>query len=345
MLITALPAETLYRIFLELDSPQLLCKTLPRACRTFQQVIHSRAITISANVDLRSEEDDELGACSALIQPPGPLKLLNRFRKTVVPLPPSPEASAVDNADEILTPISATPFPIIELPTVDNEHKPRRVIHIAAEREIRVHLAAITDNPESLVNYLTDLLRQGVHSLGSAKGHRNVKVVFGTVEIKGRRGRCSADLLGALLGAMRPLKVILWHWDTELIRGIPGSVAPPMLRLPNMKSDSHVKRADLALLSNLTSLERLELFRPLPRQPWGLEGSGFASLSHLQNLRELVITPGRLIGGQNLLTDALMSLQNLEILELPWNIEPRLAANLLQGLPNLTHFQVVNVSR
>ncbi|KAJ3028425.1 hypothetical protein HDV00_010390 [Rhizophlyctis rosea] len=351
--ILTLPAETLWRIFTTLDSPKYICKTLPHTCRTFKQIINSRSITIQANVELRSEEDEELGAYSALIQPPGPPKLLDRFRRTVVPQQPPAVESHEGGSGLEYTPVTPT-SPSKEI--VPHTHTPdstipsptRRIVHIVAERDIRVHLGAITDNPHSLVNYLTDLVKCGLDpiGLGSSGGiKRNIRVVFGTVEVKGRRGRCPAELLGEFLGAMRPLNITLWYWDTDLIRAIPGNAAAPMLRLPNMKSDSHVKRSDLTLLSTLTSLERLELFRPLPRQPWGLEGSAFSSLSHLPNLRELVIRTGRLIGGQEPLTNALLTLTHLQTLELPWNIDARLGTMLLQGLPELRCLQFVNVGR
>ncbi|KAJ3280257.1 hypothetical protein HK104_000786, partial [Borealophlyctis nickersoniae] len=319
----SLPAEIIWRIFLSTDCPRFVYRSLPTTCRTFHRLISSSSLVIQANVELKAEDDDS--GDFALISPPEPLKMLKRFRLAVVP----------ERRDGVVGDAATGGS---NKPPADPLH---RLVYIGAEREIKINMGAVPARPATLVDYITELLRRGGAAGGGA---RHVRVVFGRVQVQGKRGSCPADLLGAFLGVMSPLNITTWCWDTDLIKEISERTSPSTLRLPNMKGDGCVVRADLGLLSNLTSLRRLELFRPMPRQPWGLESNAFSALENLPNLRELAVGSGRLIGGHEPLVTALLKFPNLTVVELPWNLDGRSGARLLHGLPNLSTLQFVHIN-
>ncbi|KAJ3092009.1 hypothetical protein HK102_011636 [Quaeritorhiza haematococci] len=177
---------------------------------------------------------------------------------------------------------------------------------------------------------------------------RRFRVVFGTVEVKGRRNghptAPRAEVLGHFLSSLQPQNVSLWYWDSEVIRCIPGDRSPPTMRLPSMKVDGHITRSDLGLLSTFANLRRLELFRPMPREPWGVESNAFGLLALLPNLQDLVIRSGRLVGFGDVFVREIVQCKQLRRLELPWNLDGRLGLRLLQGLPVLKSLQYVTVS-
>lgn len=89
------------------------------------------------------------------------------------------------------------------------------------------------------------------------------------------------------------------------------------------------------------------MFRPLVRQPWGLEPDAVSGLSGLPNLKELIVTSGRLVGGSQaseVFVKNVLMLKNLQNIELQWQIESRLGTQLLQGLPNLKSIQFIHIS-
>ncbi|KAJ3194378.1 hypothetical protein HK101_002851 [Irineochytrium annulatum] len=367
-LLEGLPSETLWRIFVLTDSPRLVYTVLPRVSRKFNAAVRACCVVIQANVDLISEEEEE-GASAALLQTPDPPRLLKSFRHVVVPsvAPPtlSPLASPCQSTPTKPSPLGlnpagtgyapATPVstPTLYLSTPvgvsssgghpgngrsDDEVS---VIHVAGERLIKVHMNAIPlDNPTILVDYVRELLRRGA----AGSGKRSVKIVFGTVQVKGRRGTIAPEVLGGFISAIKPLNIQLWWWDSDLIEHLPSTTAA--LRLPNMRADGHIQPRDLALLASggASSLRRLELFRPMPRQPWGLEAGAFAPLSALPKLTELVVRSGRLIGTHEMLTTGVLGINNLSVLELPWSIDSRLGVRLIHGLPRLRRLQYVHVT-
>jgi hypothetical protein len=108
--------------------------------------------------------------------------------------------------------------------------------------------------------------------------------------------------------------VILWWWDADLIASLPYTVTA--LNLPNMRADGHIQRKDIELLTPFaSSLHRLELFRPMPRQPWGVEALAFLALAPMLELKELVVRSGRLVGNSEQLVQSVVDLVNLEVLE------------------------------
>jgi hypothetical protein len=129
----------------------------------------------------------------------------------------------------------------------------------AGERFIKVQMAAVPERPETLVEYIKELMRRGATGLSSSY-RRSVKVVFGIVQVKGRRGNTPVHLLTGFMGAMKPLNITLWWWDSALIGALPNTIST--IRLPNMRADGHIQPRDMTLLSNAGShLKRLELFR------------------------------------------------------------------------------------
>ncbi|KAJ3103236.1 hypothetical protein HDU97_010300 [Phlyctochytrium planicorne] len=320
-----LPPETLWRIFLATGSPKQVFTQLPRVCKAFNAIIQSRSIPIIGNITLIAKEDEE--GSNALLQCPEPARLYTSFHPVV------------------LHTIKATPGTRGYLPTPLSGKMPNIVqeetslVHIAGERLLRVHMNAITENPQALVEYLRELLRRGASGTGSK---RPVRIIFGTVQV-GRRGAIPPEIVGSFLQAVKPLSISIWLWDSELIRNLPDGTVT--LKLPNMRADGHIQPGDLALLAGLSpSLKRLELFRPMPRQPWGLESMAFTSLSALTELRELIVKTGRIIGSYEVLTTGVLTLKKLNVLELPWNLDSRLCSRLIYGLPNLKRLQYVHVS-
>ncbi|KAJ3217801.1 hypothetical protein HDU67_007218 [Dinochytrium kinnereticum] len=319
--IKRLPPETLWRIFLSTNSPKQVFTQLPMVCKNFNSIIQSRSVPILANINLISEDDEE--ATSALLQSPDPGRLFNGFLPVQCPSVAPPIASMGEKAHYNRW----------------NEEE-TCVVHAAGERLLRVHMNAITERPESLVEYVRELLRRGATGTSSK---RPIRIIFGTVQVSGRRGGISAEVLCSFMKALRPLSISIWWWDSELINNLPSATVS--LRLPNMRADGHIQPRDLSLLAKLApSLKRLELFRPMPRQPWGLEAGAFTSLYALTELRELVVRSGRLIGSHEVLTTGVLCLKNLTVLELPWNLDSRLCARLINGLQYLKRLQYVHVS-
>ncbi|KAI9353860.1 hypothetical protein BDR26DRAFT_849364 [Obelidium mucronatum] len=329
-----LPPETLFKIFLQTNSPKCILTIIPRVCKTFAGVLSQRSNPILANVEIISEEEEDgaNGSVVALIQSPERPSLLPHFKRVRVV---GAGATRNNNSQSTST---------IRENDADNLNS--SVVYVGIERSIKVHVGAIPDRPETLVQYISDLLRRGISSqAGFFK--RPIRVLFGTVQVAGRRGNTSAQLLGRFLCAMKPVNITLWHWDNELISNLPATAATS-LRLPNMRADGHIQARDLALLTSgggvQSHLKRLELFRPMPRQPWGLEASSFTSLCLLSGLRELVIRSGRLIGSHDALIGAVLALKKLRILELPWNIDSRLGSRILRELPELESLQYLQVT-
>ncbi|KAJ3027999.1 UNVERIFIED_CONTAM: hypothetical protein HDU68_002681 [Siphonaria sp. JEL0065] len=328
-----LPPETLFKIFLQTNSPKCILTVIPRVCKTFAAVLSHRSNPILANVEIISEEEEDgaNGSIVALIQSPERPTLLSHFKRVRVV-----GASSATCHDSV----GGTSI----RERVDSENS--SVVYVGIERSIKVHVGAIPDSPETLVNYIAELLRRGI-SAPTGFSKRHVRVLFGTVQVAGRRGNTSAKLLGRFLREMKPVNITLWHWDSDLISNLPATAATS-LRLPNMRADGHIQARDLSLLASggpvQSHLKRLELFRPMPRQPWGLEASAFAPLSVLTGLRELVVRSGRLIGSHDTLVGAVLALKRLRILELPWNIDSRLGSRILRELPELESLQYLQVT-
>ncbi|KAJ3288313.1 hypothetical protein HDU79_004959 [Rhizoclosmatium sp. JEL0117] len=329
-----LPPETLFKIFLHTNSPKCLLTVIPRVCKTFAEVLTHRSIPILANVEIISEEDEDgaNGNVVALIQSPERATLLPVFKRVRV----------VGSGGTT----QSTPSHSVSR---DRGSDNSSIVYVGIERSIKVHVGAIPDHPETLVHYIAELLRRGISSQQTGYCKRPVRVLFGTVQVAGRRGNTSAHLLGKFLREMKPVNITLWWWDSDLISNLPATAATS-LRLPNMRADGHIQARDIALLTAASGdaaqsfLKRLELFRPMPRQPWGLEASAFAPLAALLGLRELVVRSGRLIGSHDTLVGAILALRKLRVLELPWNIDSRLGSRILRELPELESLQYLQVT-
>ncbi|KAJ1531182.1 hypothetical protein HK405_001562 [Cladochytrium tenue] len=161
---------------------------------------------------------------------------------------------------------------------------------------MRIHIAAIRPNPDSLVAYTKDLLRRNAFGPFAFNG-LSVNIIIGNVQC-----------------------MTLWWWD-DLIDKV-QDVCVATARLPNMRTDGHVQPKDMAVVARSKSIRRLELFRPMPRQPWGLDARAFSPLAAMPELRELVVRSGRLIGSQEALVSSLVQLKFLSVLEVR-TCEPR----------------------
>ncbi|KAJ3296196.1 hypothetical protein HDU76_006750 [Blyttiomyces sp. JEL0837] len=358
--LTHLPPEALWKIFLFTDSPKQVFTQLPRICRRFHDTIKARSIPMMADVELISDEDED-SSSAALLQTPEPARLLPTFRKVRVTEPSASEFPLLSPEHSKLKLEESTSFGFAATGTEsssglvimagrsssasrcnsgDDDEGEGSLIYVAAERLIKIHIRAIPEKPQTLVEYMKDLLKRGTTG-GTSK--RQMRIVIGTVQMKGRRGNTCAELMGSFLRALHPLNITLWWWDSKLIANLPGTSAT--LRLPNMKADGHIQQRDLAVLATLgSSLRRLELFRPMPRQPWGLEAGSFAPLGALPELRELVVRTGRIIGSQELLVNAVIGLKRLNVLELPWSLDSRHGARVIRELPELSILKYVHVS-
>ncbi|KAI9364012.1 hypothetical protein DFJ73DRAFT_481034 [Zopfochytrium polystomum] len=259
-LLTALPVEALWRVFLATNSPKLVFNLLPRVCRRFHQTVRSFSVPMLANVDLLSEdEEDGGGANTPLLHTLEPARLLRAFRAVRV------HPGCVDLADgeaaaggrrgttppalsSLLLPSSPTSSPLSSSPLSGTPSPDLPLMHVAAERHIRVHISAIPDNPETLVEYVKQLLKR--NAFGSHV-KTPVRVVIGTVQVKGRRGNASADTVGSFLRSLRPINVTLWWWDSELIEKLQNVAMT--LRLPNMRSDGHIQPRDMAVSTSSAS--------------------------------------------------------------------------------------------
>ncbi|KAJ3076620.1 hypothetical protein HDU98_001629 [Podochytrium sp. JEL0797] len=325
-----LPPETLFKIFLHIDSPKCVLTVIPRVCKTLASVLSNRSNPILANVEIISEEEDaNTSNVVALVQSPEAPTLLQLFKR--VRVVGSGSSSGLVSQHRVGSKYIG-----------DSENS--SIVYVGIERTIKVHVNAIPETPSTLVQYISDLLRRGLthhHPLS-----RSTRVLFGTIQVAGRRNPATpATLLGNFLQALKPCNITLWWWDSDLIANLPTTAAT-CLRLPNMRGDGNIQARDISLLSTGAThhLKRLELFRPMPRQPWGLEASAFTPLSSLHGLRHLVIRSGRLIGSQETLVTSLLLLPNLTVLELPWNIDARLAARILGTCHSLESFQYIQIT-
>ncbi|KAJ3403987.1 hypothetical protein HDV05_007414, partial [Chytridiales sp. JEL 0842] len=302
--LASLPPEHLLTILsLTPSNPSHQHLTLPLVCRRFRSLIQSQPLYILCNIDLVSEDEEE--PTVGLLTAPETPKLLKEFKECLITTTPN--------------------------------GKPK-IVKVGIERSIKLHVSAIPGNPHTLVDYLGELMKRGVRKDGG-----EVRVVFGEVQVKGRRGATSEGVLGGFLGALKPLNITLWWWDSNLIASLPLTVNT--LLLPNMRADAHIQASDTALLQPFAgSLKRLELFRPMPRQPWGIEAAAFGSLSVLDGLKELVVRTGRLVGSSEVLVASVVGLKGLEVLELPWNIDARFGVKLIREMPQLRRLQFIHVT-
>eukprot|EP00842_Homolaphlyctis_polyrhiza_P001670 jgi/Hompol1/2503/HPOL_006028-RA len=213
------------------------------------------------------------------------------------------------------------------------------VVDAGFERNIRIHAGAITEHPERLLMYIEDLLRR------CPKGRvLPFRVVYGRVQIHGRRGtNVSLEAIAGFVALLQAQNISLWCWDTELIRAIARLSRSPSIRLPNMKSDGHISTLDFSAVAGMKSLVRMELFRPFPRQPWGIDAGAFMSLTGLPSLKALVVSSGRLVQRPDSFKDAILSLHGLEILDLSWTVDYAYASRILRRLKKLCEFRYVHV--
>jgi hypothetical protein len=227
--ITSLPPEALWTIFLAINDPRKVFTQLPRVCKKFYQTIKSRSVPILAHVDLISE-DEEDASNAALIQVPEPAKLLTEFKpvKILTQLasmypdlnrevagpswaPGNSTNTSPGRPRKVHTSTSASDSENPNSHTLWNKRvSDGNVIYVGAERHIRIHMGAIPEAAEALVGYVRELLKQnGVTARRSSAPETTkripVQVIFGTVQIKGRRGHTSSDVIGTFLNAMRPL--------------------------------------------------------------------------------------------------------------------------------------------
>ncbi|KAI8825445.1 hypothetical protein BJ741DRAFT_714710 [Chytriomyces cf. hyalinus JEL632] len=365
--ITQLPTETLFKIFLLTNSPKCAFSIIPRVCKAFSTVVSHRSIPLLANVEIISEEEEDgsNGSPVTLIQNPERTIILPTFRRvrvvgTVAPPPPLTPASLLKvegypSPDWTIHSSSSSLYTTSSTVSDSNGTANSSVVYVGVERTLKVHVCAIPEDPDTLVRYIQELMARGVCS---KFGHldRAVRVLFGTVQVAGRRRNTSPAVLGGFLRALKPVNITLWWWDSELIANLP-STAATSLCLPNMLPDGHIQARDMQLLTHhhhlpttgtsattTSHLKRLELFRPLPRQPWGLEAGAFAPLSALTNLCELVVRSGRLIGTQETLVTAILGLKKLKVLELPWSIDSRFGTRVLRELSKLESLQYLQVT-
>ncbi|KAJ1552385.1 hypothetical protein HK405_011536, partial [Cladochytrium tenue] len=277
----SLPHEALWRVFVASDSPKLVFNLLPHVCRRFHDVVRSFAVPTLAHLDLVADDDpdDPVPRTDALLYVPEPARLLNSFR--IVRLRQSGSSPVR----------GAVPPPTVSTSTdLHATEGDAHVVHVAAERYMRIHIAAIPPNPDSLVAYTKDLLRRNAFGPFSLNG-LSVNIIIGNVQ-----------------------SITLWWWDPDLIDKL-QDVCVPTARLPNMRTDGHVQPKDMAVVARSRTIRRLELFRPMPRQPWGLEARAFSPLAAMPELRELVVRSGRLIGSQEALVSSLVQLKFLAVLE------------------------------
>ncbi|KAJ3276125.1 hypothetical protein HDV01_006295 [Terramyces sp. JEL0728] len=328
--IEKLSLETLCSIFQYVQSPKFVYKLLPLVSRQFRNAVYSHSIPLLVNVEIVYDEarDDSNSAC--LIQLQESIKILPRFYFITIP-----KKSIVHWKS------SAT---LVEDKSTDTCCEQNIKYSIGLEREIRLHANAITDEPGHLASYMEQLLKKGLnHST------RQMKIIFGNIEIQGKRNLFQKtntdDSIAGFLGYLKPQNIALWNWDTELIQDIGKDAIPTSIRIPIMKHDGHVTVKDFTSLQAMASLTRLELFRPFPRQPWGIEANAFSVLRQLPNLRELIIQSGRLVGRADVYTEAVLGLHGLEVLNMTaWTLGVAHGAQLLLKLKRLRSLQFIHVT-
>ncbi|KAJ3258047.1 hypothetical protein HK103_004040 [Boothiomyces macroporosus] len=328
--IEKLSLETLCSIFQYLPSPKFVYKSLPLVSRQFRNAVYSQSIPLLVNVEIVYDEarDDSNSAC--LIQLQDSIKILPRFSYITIPKKPvvqwKSSATLVDDKPNECCSEQLTKY------------------SIGLEREIRLHANAITNEPGHLASYMEQLLKKGL-----TNSSRQMKIIFGNIEIQGKRNlfqkNNSEDAIAGFLGYLKPQNIALWNWDTEIIQEIGKNAIPTSIRIPIMKHDGHVTVKDFTSLQAMASLTRLELFRPYPRQPWGIEASAFSVLNQLPNLKELIIQSGRLVGRSDIYTEAVLGLKELEVLNMTaWTLGVAHGAQLLLKLKKLRSLQFIHVT-
>ncbi|KAJ1555978.1 hypothetical protein HK405_009502, partial [Cladochytrium tenue] len=168
----SLPHEALWRIFVASDSPKLVFNLLPQVCRRFHDVVRSFAVPTLAHLDLVADDDpeDPIPRTDALLYIPEPARLLNSFR--IIRLRQS--CSSPSRAAVPPQTVSAS----VDLHVTDGD---AHVVHVAAERYMRIHIAAIPPNPDSLVAYTKDLLRRNAFGPFAFNG-LSVNIIIGNVQ-------------------------------------------------------------------------------------------------------------------------------------------------------------------
>ncbi|KAJ3322671.1 hypothetical protein HDV06_002885 [Boothiomyces sp. JEL0866] len=328
--IEKLSLETLCSIFQYLSSPKFVYKSLPLVSRQFRNAVYSQSIPLLVNVEIVYDDsrDDSNSAC--LIQLQDSIKILPRFHYTTIPKKPIIQWKS-----------SAT---LVDERPADCCIEQLTKYSIGLEREIRLHANAITNEPGHLASYMEQLLKKGLNH-----SSRQMKIIFGNIEIQGKRNLFqkanSEDSIAGFLGYLKPQNIALWNWDTELIQEIGKNAIPTSIRIPIMKHDGHVTVKDFTSLQAMASLTRLELFRPYPRQPWGIEASAFSVLKQLPNLKELIIQSGRLVGRSDIYTESVLGLNDLEVLNMTaWTLGVAHGAQLLLKLKKLRSLQFIHVT-
>ena len=228
---------------------------------------------------------------------------------------------------------------IIQLPEsikVLDEFKMLQGYSIALTRNISIHESAITDEATSFVSYMNQLVKR------TQQGVLKSKIIYGTVQFQGKRNGM-ADVLAKFIQVLKPQSFDMWHWDAELLEAL-ASKCPPCLQLPNMKTDGHLTVQDFGILAKMKGLTRLDLFRPFPRSPWGIEATAFSALTLLP-LKALSIASGRLIQRSLPFKEALLELNHLQVLDLrAWNLDIHYSTKVLLLLREMTWFQFVHVT-
>ncbi|KAI8924914.1 hypothetical protein BC831DRAFT_463362 [Entophlyctis helioformis] len=214
------------------------------------------------------------------------------------------------------------------------------LLAVGLERTIRINARALTEHPERLIMYLDDLLRR------CPKGRvLPLRVIHGSVQIQGRCGRSvDREALASFVGLLQAQALLLWSWDTDLVRAIALLARPRSIKIPNMKTDGHISVRDFAAIGDIKSLVRIEFFRPFPREPWGIEASAFATLVSLPNLKEVIFSSGRLVQRVDIFKNAILALTHLQVLELNMMIDIVYASRILQRLKHLKSFHIVHVA-
>lgn len=322
-----------------LSDPRQVYKEIPLVSRLFLKSSRQTQEPLIVNVEILSDD-----SFSTPIQFPESLKLLSEFqvvkaapqKRLVVKSPISLGWGRRDSGVTLAS--SSVDAGSSNSDDGDQNHhdQSHQFYKVGLERQLRLHSHAITENPQYLVSYIEQLLKKGLS--------RSFKVLFGTVEVQGNHSSNAPDL-ASFLGFLRPQNIALWCWDTRLIKEIAIKANPSCIRLPLMKGDGNINVQDFSSLSGMNFLRRLELFRPFPRQPWGIESPAFHILKTMPELRHLIIQSGRLIHRHEVFVDALLSLQALEVLNLTaWTLSPIHGAQILLRLHQLESIQFIHVS-
>ncbi|KAI8905070.1 hypothetical protein EDD86DRAFT_212171 [Gorgonomyces haynaldii] len=206
--------------------------------------------------------------------------------------------------------------------------------HVAGVRTMVLHESCVPPDPSALIDYMEQLLKR------VQDGPKRVKIVYGTLQLPSKLS-VPPQVLAQLITKIEPRTLDMWFWDSDLLNMLGQEGCPPCLRLPNMKLDSNVTSEDAKVLTKLP-VQRLELFRPMPRNPWGIESQAFQWLN--PQLKALVIPSGRLINRAHAFRDAVLNLEHLEILEITaWNLDWNHACRMLHKLQHLKSLQFVHV--